>query len=328
MREALFIKRNADKWKSYENETTHQPDALAERFIELTDDLAYARTFYPNSRTTAYLNGLVSRFHQNIYRNKKEKSNRFITFWKTELPLLFYKHRKTMLISLMFFMAFAFIGFISARYDDTFVRLILGDGYVNMTEENIAAGKPFAVYDQKGETLMSFMIGANNIYVSIVTFALGACFSVGTLWMLINNGIMLGSFQYYFFSKSTALGLQSLLVIWLHGTLEISAIVIAGGAGLAMGNGLLFPKTYGRMHSFKTSAKEGLKMVIGLIPVFMAAAFIEGFLTRHADMPVYASLSLIIASAVFLVWYVIIYPKKLHKINLAASSLRGYNNKQ
>ncbi|MBE7178598.1 MAG: stage II sporulation protein M, partial [Mucilaginibacter polytrichastri] len=153
MREALFIKRNSDKWKRYENETAHQPDELADRFVELTDDLAYARTFYPTSRTTAYLNQLTGRFHQNIYRNKKEKSNRFILFWKTELPLLFYRHRKTLLISLLFFTAFSMIGFISAKYDDSFVRLILGDGYVNMTERNIKAGKPFAVYNSESEGL-------------------------------------------------------------------------------------------------------------------------------------------------------------------------------
>ncbi|MBE7177223.1 MAG: stage II sporulation protein M [Mucilaginibacter polytrichastri] len=311
MREPLFVKRNADKWKRYENEPAHHPDELAERFIEITDDLAYARTFYPQSRTTAFLNGLASRFHQRIYRNKKERSNRFVLFWKTELPLLFFAHRKQLLISLLFFLSFGLIGFVSARYDDTFVRLILGDRYVNMTEANIAAGKPFAVYDQEGETSMFLMIGANNIYVSLLAFAMGIFFSVGTLWMLLQNGLMLGSFQYFFFSKSTALGLQSLLVIWLHGTLEISAIVIAGGAGLVMGNGLLFPGTYKRMYSFKRAAKEGLKIVLGLVPVFICAAFIEGFFTRHAGMPLYASLSLILLSAVFLVWYVILYPRRL-----------------
>ena len=75
MREAQFLKQNAEKWKRYEQELQLQqdPDVFADRFIELTDDLAYARTFYSNSNTAKYLNGVASLFHQKIYRNKKER---------------------------------------------------------------------------------------------------------------------------------------------------------------------------------------------------------------------------------------------------------------
>src|SRR5690606_30617651 len=129
--------------------------------------------------------------------------------------------------------------------------------------------------------------------------------------VLIRNGIMLGSVQYYFFSKG--LGWDSVLVIWIHGTLEISAIVIAGAAGLVMGNSFLFPKTYKRMVAFKQGAKDGLKMVIGLIPVFLTAAFLEGFVTRHTDMPLWLSCSILASSLAFIVWYMVIYPNRLHQ---------------
>lgn len=132
MREALFVKQNSGKWRSYEQQQTASPDELAERFIDITNDLAYAKTFYPQSKTTAYLNGLASVLHQSIYKNKKEDTNRFLTFWKFELPLLFHTYRRQLLYSLIFFLVFCAIGVLSAKYDDTFVRLILGDGYVNM----------------------------------------------------------------------------------------------------------------------------------------------------------------------------------------------------
>ena len=125
MREALFVKQNSGKWKSYEELKTTNPDALAERFIDVTDDLAYAKTFYPSSKTTAYLNGLASVLHQSIYQNKKEDTNRFLTFWKFELPQLFYTYRRQLLYSLLFFFVSAAIGILSAKYDDAFVRLIL-----------------------------------------------------------------------------------------------------------------------------------------------------------------------------------------------------------
>src|SRR5665213_1776462 len=97
MREPLFVKQNSQKWKSFENAATNDPDELADRFIQITDDLAYAKTFYPQSKTTAYLNGLAAKLHQSIYKNKTEKSNRFILYWRYELPLLFKTYQKQLL---------------------------------------------------------------------------------------------------------------------------------------------------------------------------------------------------------------------------------------
>ena len=310
MREALFVKQNNQKWKAYESQKDSGPDELAESFIGITDDLAYAKTFYPQSKITKYLNGLASKFHQSIYKNKKEKSNRFITFWKYELPLIFYKHRKPLLYSFIFFMVFSVMGVLSAKYDHTFVRLILGDNYLNMTNDNIKKGDPFGVYKQGNSFLMFIQIAFNNIMVELLTYVMGIFLSIGSIYQLMNNGIMLGSFEYYFFSNN--LGWQSILVIWIHGTLEISAIIIAGGAGLVLGNSLLFPKTYKRLVSLKNGAKDGLKIGIGLIPIFLIAAFFEGFVTRHTEMPTWLSLMILMLSLFFIIWYVIIYPKYLN----------------
>lgn len=311
MREALFVKQNSDKWKSYETLQTDNPDELAKRFIDITNDLAYAKTFYPKSRTTAYLNGIASLLHQAIYKNKKEEGGRFFKFWKFELPLLFYQYRKQLLYSFIFFFIFCSIGALSAKYDDRFVRLILGDAYVNMTNENIAKGDPFGVYKQTGEFQMFFQIATNNIWVSLVMIISGALFSIGPVFFLLKNGIMVGAFEYYFFSKG--LGAQSILVIWIHGTLEILTIVVAGGAGLVLGHGLLFPKTYTRLVAFKNSAKDATKIALGIVPILLLAAFFEGYITRHTDMPIWLSISILASSFVFMVWYVILYPMQLYK---------------
>jgi len=311
MREPLFVKQNSQKWKDFENSSISDPDELADRFIQITDDLAYAKTFYPQSKTTAYLNGLAAKLHQSIYKNKTEKSNRFILYWKYELPLLFKTYRRQLLYSLLFFTAFCFIGALSAKYDDRFVRLIRGDSYVDMTESNIAKNDPFGVYKQTDSFSMFFQIGANNIYVAFTIFVSGVFASVGTVYFLFRNGLMLGAFEYYFFSKG--FGIQSLLVIWIHGVIEISSIIIAGGAGLVVGNSLLFPKTYTRLESFKKGAKDGMKLAVGLVPLFIVAAFFESFVTRHTEMPVWLSLGILIVSFTFIIWYVIIYPNILTK---------------
>jgi uncharacterized membrane protein SpoIIM required for sporulation len=313
MREPLFVKQNAEKWKAFEHQPTTNPDELANRFIQITDDLAYAKTFYPQSNTTAYLNGLAARLHQSIYKNKSEKRSRFVEFWVAELPLLFKQYQRQLLYSFCFFMVFTLIGALSAKYDDNFVRLILGDGYVDMTNENIAKGDPFGVYKSEGSFAMFFSIAANNIYVSLVMFVSGAIFSVGTVYYLFRNGLMLGSFQYYFISKG--LGVASVLTIFIHGTIEISSLIIAGAAGLILGNGLLFPRTYSRLLSFKRSAKDGMKIAIGLVPLFIIAAIFESFVTRHTEMPVWLSCTILIGSLTFMIWYVIIYPNQVYKRN-------------
>ena len=309
MREALFVKQNSAKWKSFEQQHTGSPDELADRFIDITNDLAFAKTFYPQSKTTSYLNGLASTLHQSLYKNKKEEKNRFVYFWKIELPLLFYTYRRQMLYSLVFFVLSAAIGVLSAKYDDSFVRLILGDGYVNMTNENIAKGDPFGVYKKHGELEMFLMIAYNNIMVSFRAFASGIFLSIGPVLMMLYNGIMVGSFEYYFFSRG--LGAESVLVIWIHGVLEISAIVLAGGSGLVLGSGLLFPRTYTRLQAFILTAKDASKIAVGIAPIFLVAAFFEGYITRHTDMPLWMSIGILSASSIFIIWYVIIYPRLL-----------------
>ena len=306
MREALFIKQNSAKWKEYENIPTTNPDELAERFVIITDDLAYANTFYPKSKTTLYLNGLAAGFHQSIYKNKKEKTNRFIYFWQFELPLLFKQYRRQILYSFIFFMVSFLIGAVSAKYDNAFVRLVMGDDYVNMTNENIAKGDPFGVFKQQNEFLMFWQIAKNNLNVTALTFLAGITYSVGTIFLLFKNGLMVGSFQYFFISKG--LGLQSLLVIWVHGTLEISTIILAGAAGLIMGNSILFPKTYKRFVSLKKGAKDGMKIIIGVSPIVVTAAIFESFITRHTEMPAWLSSSILSGSFLFILWYVIVYP--------------------
>lgn len=314
MREPLFVKQNAEKWSQFEQSATNDPDEIAERFIKITDDLAYAKTFYPKSKTTAYLNGLASQLHQSIYKNKSEKSNRFITYWKYELPLLFKTYQKQLLYSFIFFVIFCLMGILSAKYDNHFLQLVLGPGgdqYVEMTKENIAKGDPFGVYKGENEFTMFFEIAGHNIYVSLVTFVCGIFFSVGSVYFMLQNGLMLGAFEYFFFSRG--LGPQSLLVIFIHGTIEISSIIIAGAAGLVLGNSLLFPRTYTRLESVKKGAKDGIKMALGLVPLFIIAAFFESFVTRHTEMPVWLSITILASSLCFMVWYVIIYPNKLYK---------------
>lgn len=306
MREGLFIKKNIEKWKGYQYDSSSDPDEMAQEFTELVNDLGYARTFYPQSRVTQYLNGLASKVYLGIYKNKREERSRLVSFWTTELPLVVRKHHRELLFSFLIFTIFALMAAFSAAQDQTFVRGILGDAYVEMTEMNIAKGDPFGVYKQTDRLTMFFTIALNNIKIAFMVFVGGFLASIGTIWLLFNNGMMLGAFQTFFFMRD--LGWQSVLVVWIHGTLEISAIIIAGGAGFILGNSILFPKTYKRLNSLKRGARDGMKLMIGLVPVFIAAAFLEGFITRYSTMPKALSISILILSFLFITWYFIAWP--------------------
>jgi uncharacterized membrane protein SpoIIM required for sporulation len=310
MREALFVKRNTDKWRDMEQNPTRDPDELTARFVELTDDLSYAQTFYPDSNVTRYLNGLAAQMHRGLMQNRHDDRSRFITFWKYELPLLFRQSHRLLAISAGIFLAAGLLGWVSAAHDNTFVRLILGDSYVNMTLENIKKGDPLGVYNSSDQSTMFIQITLNNIYVAFRTFVFGLFASFGTMAMLFYNGVMLGAFQYFFYERG--LLLDSILKIWIHGTLEISAIVIAGCAGLTVGNSLLFPGTYSRLASFKRGIKQGIKIAIGLVPIFIMAGFLESFITRLTLPPVVSG-GIILISAAFIVWYFILYPISLNR---------------
>jgi uncharacterized membrane protein SpoIIM required for sporulation len=315
VREAAFVKLNQERWKGIEKALEPgqpiSPDKLAEMFIQLTDDLAFARTQYPSSRTTTYLNNLVSRIHLEIYRNKRERSNRILNFWKYEVPSIMWEVRKPLFYSLIIFVLAGVIGAVSSLYDDTFVRLIMGDAYVNMTLENIKEGKPTGIYADHNAWDMFLYITLNNIMVSFWVFMVSVFTSVLTGLILFQNGVMLGAFFTMFYNESVFL--DAAPVVMLHGTIELSAIVIAGAAGIVMGNSILFPGTYSRFESFRRGAFKGLKIVLGLIPFFITAGFIESFVTRYANMHWSIKLAILAGSAFLMVYYFVIYPQQLSR---------------
>lgn len=315
MREAVFVKKNKEKWQLFENvlhnNTAISPNELASLYVQVTDDLSFAKTFYPSGNTFVYLNSLASTAHHKIYKTKKESKNRLFQFFKREFPLLFYKYQKNLLIAFLVFSFFTVVGAFSSSQDISFVRLILGDAYVNMTLENIDKGDPMAVYKKANEISMFIGITFNNIRVAMIAFVFGLLLSVGTLYVMMQNGIMLGSFLYFFYDKG--LTWEAFRTIWIHGTIEISVIIIAGCAGMVVGNSILFPKTYSRLQSFIIGVKDGLKIMVSTIPFFIVAGFLEGFVTRHTEMPDWLAIFTISISLFAIVYYYIIYPIQLTK---------------
>ncbi|OCK50815.1 hypothetical protein BA768_18715 [Chryseobacterium sp. CBo1] len=311
MREVYFIKQNKEKWLGIEQvvqgKIKKNPDDLSSLYINLVNDLSFAQTYYPKSNTVVYLNHLSSQIFQKIYKTKRVEENRLVYFFKTEVPLIVYEYRRYLVYSFLFFIFFMLIGVLSAIYDKDFANLILSEGYVNMTIENIKNGNAVGVY-QDGSTWGSTIgITFNNILVGAKLYIYGITCGLGTLYLLMQNSIMVGTFQYFFYEHG-ALG-DSARGIWLHGAFEIFSMVVEGMCGLILGTSILFPKTLSRFNSFKNGFKNSFKIFLSTIPFTICAGIIEGYVTRHAlKMPLVLNLIIIFGCLGIIGFYYFIYP--------------------
>lgn len=311
MREALFIKKNKDRWLKIQQQPPGDPDEMAADFTKLLDDLAYAKTFYPSGKVTGFINNQASRIYLDIYKNRKEESNRLVKFWKYDLPLTIRKHHGTILFSFIVFTIFFIIGYFTSASDEEVTRSVLSDEYVDRTHENIENGNPFGVYESGNPILSWLGIMINNIKVAARDFVAGIFAGIPTFISLGKFGIMVGAFDQMFAAKG--LGLDFWLVVFVHGVLEVAGFIIVCAAGFVLGKSYLFPGTIKRMDSFKAGAKDGVKIFIGLLPVFGLAAFFEGLFTRlYNDVSILTTL-IVSLSVIFILWYFVLYPIRLGK---------------
>ncbi len=316
MKEYQFVAKNEENWKRLEQFTDGKlsitPDELAKYYTTVVNDLSYAKTFYPKSSVVDYLNKLSSAIHRRIYSTKKEDRRRFLTFWTEEIPLAIRESHADLLKSLIVFLIAIAIGGISTYIDPEFPRVILGDAYVDMTLNNIDKGDPMGVYRDEDKGMMFYQIGSNNMRVALLSFMLGvmAPFLAGLI--LLSNGVMVGAFQGMF--VSLGLGWISFSTIFIHGSLELSAIVIVAGAGMAVGNSWWYPGTYSRGDAVIRGARRAMKILIAVIPVIVVAAIIESYLTfRYQEMGSFWRIVVIALSFAYIIYYFIIRPVQVER---------------
>lgn len=310
MKETSFIEQNKEKWNKFQKLTsnsTSEPEEIADLYADITDDLSYAQTFYNKRTVRVYLNQISQGIHNLVHKQRKDSLKKIFTVWRISVPLEMYRARKNMRFALFMFLFWSLVGAISTYINPDFPRLILGDGYVDHTIENIQKGDPLAIYHTKSHLSMFIEITWNNTKVAFYTFIFGVLFTIGTHVMIFNNAVMLGAFQTFFYLKG--LLVTSFLGIWIHGSFEISAIVIASGAGLTLGNGLLFPGSYTRLQSFQMAAWRGLKIMLALVPFIIAAGFLESYVTHmYQELSEWSKWAIIIMSFAIIIGYFVIYP--------------------
>lgn len=295
MREKQFIKQNIADWEKLWHKANYP------LLRKVSEHASFARTFYSNRKVSVYLNDLVvsSWLKKVELGTSRQKSQ---SFWLHELPLLVHEHRTPLRISFLIFLFAMVVGMISSAVEPSFMTSILGDDYVALTFENIRLGDPMKIYKQKNQIGMAAGITANNLYISLLVYVLGLIGGLGSIGLLISNGVLVGSFQYLFISEGVFR--ESLLTIWTHGLPEITAIVVSGGAGLTLGKGVIT----GNSEKFKKSAKDGFKILLGIVPILIFAGFAEGYLTRFTDAPDALRIGFIAVCLAFILIYFVWYP--------------------
>jgi uncharacterized membrane protein SpoIIM required for sporulation len=309
LREPVFLRQNRQKWQEFEqvlkSSSKADPDTIADLFVQITDDLSYAQTFYPQSKSRKYLNQLAVRVFLALYRTRRQSPRSFIRYWVHDLPLALHDLRWPLLACTLLFALFAFVGYFSSANDPSITRSVLGSDYVDQTIRNIEKGDPTAIYKDSKSFEMFVRIAFNNLLVMFKMYLAGFLFQ--SVPYLVYNAFMLGSF-FELFARHNVYQ-TAWLTILIHGTLEISAIVVAAAATFKLMGSVILPGSWPLKVSFLRGVQTSLFTVIGLIPVFVIAAIFESYVTRRTDMGLGLNLVFVVGSALFVLFYFVIYPQ-------------------
>ncbi len=239
-------------------------------YRQTATDLAAVSEDPTNSQLAAYLNQLLGRSHNVIYMGHRPRAIGIVTFYRETYPRVFRETLPMTLVAVIVFLIAGIAGWAVTIHDPAFARRLLGPEMMDtidrreMWTHSVVAVKPLA----------ASAITTNNLTVAFMAFALGIT-AVGTLWMMMFNGLLLGVVGAATWRTGMAISLWSFVAP--HGSLELPAIVIAGGAGLEIARGLLFPGLLPRKESLASAGGRASRLVLGTIPLLLVAGFIEGF---------------------------------------------------
>ncbi len=224
-----------------------------------------------SKQLAAYLNQLLGRGHNLIYHGHRPKISAIVQFYSKTYPNIFRETLPQTLLAVAIFAVAGLGAWIVAAHDPGFSYRLLGPQMMETIERremwthSIVTIKPLA----------SSGIMTNNLSVAFSTFALGITAGLGTIWMMVVNGLLIGVIGAATWKAGMALQLWSFVAP--HGVLELPAIFIAGGAGLEIARGLLFPGLLPRRQSLAAAGGRGARLLLGTIPLLVVASIIEGF---------------------------------------------------
>jgi len=280
------------------NLTHSELQELALLYRQTASDLATIREDRSSASLAHYLNQLLGRAHNLMYMGRRSKPRGIIQFYRETFPQTFQETFAYTLTAAAVFGGMFFVGAMLATVNPGFQTYLLGPNMMETIEKrqmwthSVVSLKPLA----------SSAIMTNNLSVSFTTFALGITAGIGTIWMLMLNGLLLGVVGAACWQSGMSQQLWSFVAP--HGVIELPAIFIAGGGGLLIAKGLLFPGMLPRATSLVREGGRAVKLVLGIIPMLIVAGTIEGFVSP-SDLPVALKFSVAAGMFCLLLLYVI-----------------------
>lgn len=284
---AEFIERKKKTWDELEallsrrrNATAQQLNRLGYLYRRVTSDLAVSRRDFPQDTCVTYLNELASRAHSSIYQTTPLKRGTFWQYLRYGFPQVFRENIYFISASfLMFTIAFAG-AYLSALDTPEFAEELLPAGVVSHIKELGDSGWNTTAAGDRN--LFASFVMTNNIRVAFLAFAWGIMFMVGSVYILVYNGILIGATAGLCHVNGVALALWSF--VSPHGYIELTTIFIAGGAGMKLGYSLIAPTLLTRKRTLVNAAKTAIRMLGGCVVLLIVAGTIEGFVSP-SDLP-------------------------------------------
>lgn len=264
------------------NVTSLSPTELQELALlyrQTASDLSTVREDPTSAQLARYLNQLLGRAHNLIYMGRKSERKGIWTFYKVTYPKIFRETFPDTFAAFVLFLIAAVAGFLVSVTDPSFVRHVIGPQMIDTIEHHkMWTDSIVGVQPQTSSAIMT-----NNLTVSFAAFAMGITAGVGTVYMMLFNGLLIGVIGEACWREGMSLQLWSFVAA--HGVLELPAIFIAGGAGLGIAKGLLFPGVLSRGESLARAGARSVRLVLGIIPLLIIAGTIEGFVSPTSLSP-------------------------------------------
>ena len=279
---AEFIAKKQQTWNELEDLLNRSRKANAQELNRLgylyrrvTSDLAVARRDFPQDRCVIYLNELASRAHSTVYQTSPLKRGSLLEFLRFGFPTVFRENLYFIGASFLMF-ALAFAGaYISALNTPEFAESVVPEAYLYHIKE--LGQDKWSSASAAERNVMATFVMTNNIRVAFYAFAWGIMFMVGSVFILVTNGLFIGAIAGLCHVHGVALALWSF--VSPHGYIELTTIFIAGGAGMKLGYSLIAPTTLTRKQTLVNAAKTAIKLLGGCVVLLVIAGIIEGFVS-------------------------------------------------
>ena len=267
-----------------------------------TSDLAVARRDFPSHRVAEYLNGLVARAHAAVYQGRAARRRGFLEFFTLTFPRTFRATWAYTLAAFLMFLLPALVSFV-VSYRDPNAGAALMPGIEDRIQDIRDKHEWWKSINEEGRSAAASFIMTNNIRVAILAFASGVLLGVLTLYVLAQNGLMLGIIA----GAAQSLGFAPNLwgFVAAHGMIELSVIFIAGGAGLQLGWSVVRPGLLTRRAALVLAARRAAQLLLGCIPLLVVAGTIEGFISP-SDLPLSLKIAVSLISGLLLYGYLLL----------------------